>query len=225
MSAAVRRLFSLCKNLHVLPPKRAFRSTVSNLSAAIGSSTRSTIAAVVNDSGERMLKVSWEDGEHSLYPHIFLRDNCQCPACFHPDTLSRQLNTTYTVDFNIRPSDIKHDVTNDLITVMWPDNHRSVFSATWLRERVFPKDWDSIKDCTGLKDHQPVAWKRNDIADSLPFMEYKDICEDETALFKHLENLLTLGLSIVRNAPRDKTVLSHLAKLMSYTIVRKTNYG
>ena len=226
MAATIQRLFSRCKTFHAAQYTHVFRKTVMNLSAsALMNDRANTITAVENDFNERMVKVSWGDGEHSLYPHLFLRDSCQCPACFHPDTLSRALHTPRDVDFNIKPSDVTHDTANDVVMVTWPDDHRSVFSASWLRERIFPKDWDSIEDCTGLKNHQPVPWEQSDIADRLPFVEYQDICEDDAALFEHLENLLTLGLSIVRNAPKDKTVLPHLAKLMSYTIVRDTNYG
>ena len=229
MAVVIKRFISCSKMIHMAQLRSLFCNTLSlrNLSATCvkKSNSNATITSVKNNSSERMLQVTWVNGEHSLYPHLFLRDNCQCPVCFHPDTLSRLLNTTKAVDFEIKLSDVTHDIANNSVRITWPDQHCSVFPATWLQKRIFPKDWDSTEDCTGLKDYPPVAWKRNDIADSLPFVEYKEICESEMALFKHLENLLTFGLSIVRNAPKDKSVLVHLAKLMSYTIIRESSYG
>ena len=40
---------------------------------------------------ERLLEVVWEDGERSLYPYTWLRDNCQCPACTLQSAQARSL--------------------------------------------------------------------------------------------------------------------------------------
>lgn len=35
--------------------------------------------------------VHWEDGSKSLYPSVWLRDNCQCPDCFLHSAKARKL--------------------------------------------------------------------------------------------------------------------------------------
>ena len=172
-----------------------------------------------------MLNVSWLDGRNSSYPHIFLRDNCQCPKCFHPVTKSRQLDIVEEVDLDITPQSVSHDKNTDTVEVTWPDNHVSKYSAEWLGERIFPEDVESIVDSTGLKDFQQIPWKSVDIVDCLPFVDYQAIISDDEALLKHLENLLTIGLSIIKNAPKDLTALPMMANKMASSIVRKTNYG
>ena len=69
---------------------------------------RNNIINIEDNQDDRLLKVTWEDGEEHLYPHLFLRDHCQCPDCFHPATKSRRLNTVETVDIGIQISDVKY---------------------------------------------------------------------------------------------------------------------
>ena len=52
----------------------------------------SSIKHVNDDKKKSMIHINWNNGEDSSYPHIFLRDNCQCEQCFHPHALSRKLN-------------------------------------------------------------------------------------------------------------------------------------
>ena len=47
---------------------------------------------------DQMLKIIWNDKETCEFPHIFLRDNCQCPACFHPVAKSRLVDTVKAID-------------------------------------------------------------------------------------------------------------------------------
>ena len=61
------------------------------------------ISEIEIDASQKMLNVSWLDGRNSSYPHIFLRDNCQCPKCFHPETKSRQLDIMEKVELDKTP--------------------------------------------------------------------------------------------------------------------------
>ena len=54
----------------------------------------------------RMVEARWEGGETTVYPYIWLRDNCQCHTCFHPYTLAR--NTLMSkVPANAEPQEMK----------------------------------------------------------------------------------------------------------------------
>ena len=65
-----------------------------------------TITKTELDSTHRCLEVTWNDGEQTSYPYIWLRDNCQCSACFHPGTMSRRL-LFQNVDFNVMPQNVE----------------------------------------------------------------------------------------------------------------------
>lgn len=49
--------------------------------------------------------VHWEDGSQSLYPSVWLRDNCQCPDCFLHSAKARKL-LLENLDVNIEAKDI-----------------------------------------------------------------------------------------------------------------------
>lgn len=59
---------------------------------------------------KRMVEVQWEGGGHSLYPFIWLRDNCQCPMCTLESAQARKLLMS-DVDVNTGVDSV--DVTND----------------------------------------------------------------------------------------------------------------
>lgn len=59
---------------------------------------------------DRMVRVDWEDGGHSLYPFTWLRDNCQCPMCRLDSAQARKLLMS-EVDVNTGVNSL--DVTRD----------------------------------------------------------------------------------------------------------------
>uniref|UniRef100_A0A8D3BQB0 Butyrobetaine (gamma), 2-oxoglutarate dioxygenase (gamma-butyrobetaine hydroxylase) 1 n=1 Tax=Scophthalmus maximus TaxID=52904 RepID=A0A8D3BQB0_SCOMX len=84
---------------------------------------------------ERLVEVEWDDGGHSLYPLTWLRDNCQCPLCTLQSAQARQLLIT---DLDIHSGIHSVEVINDnKVSVVWPDQHTSVFDAEWLKKRCF----------------------------------------------------------------------------------------
>ncbi|MFV0543440.1 MAG: gamma-butyrobetaine hydroxylase-like domain-containing protein [Marinicella pacifica] len=36
-------------------------------------------------------QVFWKGGGSDVYPYLWLRDNCQCPNCFHPIAFARMV--------------------------------------------------------------------------------------------------------------------------------------
>ena len=184
-----------------------------------------SISRVEDDKNTRLLKVQWENGKDNLYPHLFLRDHCQCPECFHPDSKSRKVTLYRTVDLGITINDVTYDAKDDIIEITWPDGHKSRFTAEWLKSRYFPRKGEPFKSRIGLDTVQRVAWNASEIRENTPFVDFREIESDEKALKKHLENLLRYGLSIVRNAPQDFSVLQKMADLMALSVIKHTNYG
>lgn len=50
--------------------------------------------------GTHLLQVLWHSGEESLYPAIWLRDNCQCSDCYLDSAKARKL-LVEALDVNI----------------------------------------------------------------------------------------------------------------------------
>lgn len=75
-------------------------------------------------------------GEPLQFPSVWLRDNCQCSACFHVNTKSRQTNwKRANVESRIRS--INGGYEKNALTIDWQDNHKSTFTLDWLQDRDF----------------------------------------------------------------------------------------
>ena len=173
---------------------------------------------------DRFVRVSWDAEKQCDFPHIFLRDNCQCPECFDSSSKQRALNTVKDIDFNVKPKNILVDSATNELVVTWPNDHESVFSGDWLLKRKFPDSDNEIKPMY-LHGLETKLWPDN-FQENLPFVEYDALINDDNSLIKHIENLVTLGLSIVRGAPKTPDILSDvMAKRMSMGYSKTTHYG
>ena len=66
-----------------------------------------TIATNVNANVEdATLDVTWRDDSVDKYPFVWLRDNCQCERCFHPNTKSRLVLMQYQ-DIDAKPTHVE----------------------------------------------------------------------------------------------------------------------
>jgi len=74
-----------------------------------------TITKTQLNSTERRLEVTWNDGEQTSYPYIWLRDNCQCSVCFHAPTATRRVHF-HNTDFNVMPQNV--EVMSDLQSII-----------------------------------------------------------------------------------------------------------
>uniref|UniRef100_A0A8C5CCB9 Butyrobetaine (gamma), 2-oxoglutarate dioxygenase (gamma-butyrobetaine hydroxylase) 1 n=1 Tax=Gadus morhua TaxID=8049 RepID=A0A8C5CCB9_GADMO len=84
---------------------------------------------------ERLLEVVWGDGERSLYPYTWLRDNCQCPACTLQSARARSLLFSQ-LDVHTGLQEVRLAGDNQ-VSILWPDHHVSRFELQWLRRRCF----------------------------------------------------------------------------------------
>ena len=222
----LRKLLQNGSKLFTVSQHNLRRNLHTSLSAFANNITR-----IKDNEKQRLVKITWEDGKENLYPHLFLRDHCQCAECFHPATKSRRLDTVRTVDLGIKISDIKFekdgDGEGDKVTITWPDHHTSVFYGDWLLSRALPKPRSdsNYQNSTGLLEFSKIQWDRDTIKGQIPYVDYEQLTNDDAELKKHIEHLFQYGFSIIKNAPKDFNVLSTLAKLMCLSVVTKTNYG
>ena len=176
------------------------------------------------ETNDECIEVQWDDQTSCKFPHLFLRDNCQCPLCFHASSQQRLLDVVNTVDVDIRASDVRHNTVDDVVLIRWPDNHESMLEGDWLRDRLFPKSWREAKPYT-LYGIEQKPWSSYTMKKNLPFVEWEDLMSSDEALLTYLENLFVYGLSILRNAPRESGVLNQLPQRASLGYLKKTHYG
>jgi gamma-butyrobetaine dioxygenase len=58
--------------------------------------------------GSHLMQVLWHDGAESLYPSVWLRDNCQCSECYLGSAKARKL-LLEALDVNISIKDLTFD--------------------------------------------------------------------------------------------------------------------
>ncbi len=88
---------------------------------------------------ENTIRVSFVAGqakEELEFPCAWLRDNCQCPECFHPVSRARHL-LLRDVPPDVRPERAEVSPGGASLRVTWPGGHRSEYPREWLEERAF----------------------------------------------------------------------------------------
>ncbi|KAF7245630.1 Gamma-butyrobetaine dioxygenase [Varanus komodoensis] len=97
--------------------------------------THAAIQKVEALEANQFVCVHWEDGSQSLYPSVWLRDNCQCPDCFLGSAKARKL-LLENLDVNIGTKNVT-SIDRKKVYIIWPDDHTSEFEAEWLKKRCF----------------------------------------------------------------------------------------
>jgi DUF971 family protein len=70
---------------------------------------------------DRSLTLDWGDGTSSDFHHIWLRDNCACAECKHPDAWERVLDNV-ELDLEVRPESVAFDKS---LEITWEDGHKT----------------------------------------------------------------------------------------------------
>ncbi|XP_075423404.1 gamma-butyrobetaine dioxygenase isoform X2 [Ascaphus truei] len=165
----------------------------------------------------RFVCVRWEDGSQSLYPFVWLRDNCQCQECFLPSARARH--------FPMEKLDVNTGVRSVALTdthkvcVTWPDEHRSEFDAQWLKKRCFSKhSREEMQEELFAPDHQ--YWG-SDL--QIPTMSYEDVLTSDESAYQWLCALRKVGVVLLDGAPAKQGELVTLGKRIGF--MRLTFYG
>jgi alpha-ketoglutarate-dependent taurine dioxygenase/DUF971 family protein len=154
-----------------------------------------------------------DDGQRSAFPAFWLRDNCPCGECVHPQTRERVLDT-FSLDPDVEPVAVK--ASGDFLSIDWSDGHRSEYPMAWLRDhRPDQRAPDSALAA-------PRLWDAN-LGTSLPEFEYDEVVSDDDALLRFAETVWTDGIAFVRNAATTEATLRDLAHRVGP--IRPTNFG
>lgn len=160
------------------------------------------------------------DGENSVeFNFVWLRDNCQCEECLHPQTGERTLVTS-EIPNNIAPIASFADSGN--LTVMWNDKqHQSKYCFDWLRQYL---PGDDIANSSAYCDSaigENQLWN-SELQDKLPTFDYDDLRKNDLVLLDWCEAIRDIGLVITRNAPTEKGEIERFAEHVAF--IRETIY-
>ncbi|KPP61627.1 gamma-butyrobetaine dioxygenase-like, partial [Scleropages formosus] len=166
---------------------------------------------------DRQLKVQWEDGSNSLYPLVWLRDNCQCPQCMLQSAKARSLHLSQ-LDIHTGVDRVLVKEPNKL-SVVWPDQHASEYDADWLKKRCFsPAARQAMREELFLNER--VYWGSEL---RIPSAIFQEVLEDDKAALDCFTALRRVGIVYLKGAPREQGEVAKLSKRIGF--LRLTFYG
>ena len=172
-----------------------------------------------------MLHVTWNNNSMNRYPLAYLRDNCQCSECFHESTYQRSFDTVGKLDLKILPENYDVRLDGKEIVIAWPDGHVSVFDSDWLHSRrlVDANDDPSSVMLPNLNKEGVEFWNTETLQGKVPKLDFKDLMEDDGALFDWLKILHSVGIALVVNTPLEVEQAEKLCDRVGY--FKTTHYG
>jgi gamma-butyrobetaine dioxygenase len=158
------------------------------------------------------LTVTWGDGSTSTFHHLWLRDNCPCPACRHQSVPERLIETLSIPD-DIAPSSV--EVADGGLVLVWPDSHRSVFPERWLSDHCYDGGRRPSADRREL--WAPGA------TEEPPEVAYDAVMSSDDELLRWLLETDRFGVTLVRDAPTVPGTVAGLAERIAF--LRNSNFG
>ncbi|XP_054926609.1 gamma-butyrobetaine dioxygenase-like isoform X5 [Dermacentor andersoni] len=149
--------------------------------------------------GAQTVKVIFSDDEACEVNYIWLRDNCNCSHCIHPDSKQKLVDTA-GLDYNVRP--VSMEVSPDgSLEVTWGDSkgtHHSSYNPLWLYRNARSYMMNADAD----ENHCPlppmVFWDRVSIWKSFPEVAYKEFMDTDDGLYRWLDCMHKYGVVLLR---------------------------
>nr|XP_033783768.1 gamma-butyrobetaine dioxygenase [Geotrypetes seraphini]XP_033783769.1 gamma-butyrobetaine dioxygenase [Geotrypetes seraphini] len=166
---------------------------------------------------ERFIRIFWKDGSQSLYPFVWLRDNCQCPGCFLHSAKARKFSVE---DLNVNTG-VKNVILSNTrqISVLWPDEHISEFDAEWLKRRCFSKE--SRAEIQEELFSPACRYWGSDL--QIPVLSYEEVLRSDEGALKWITTLKKFGIVLLDGVPAAQGELITLGKRIGF--MRLTFYG
>ncbi|CAG8545466.1 8869_t:CDS:2 [Paraglomus occultum] len=160
------------------------------------------------------------------YSYIWLRDNCQCSECLHPDNKQR-LHSSADVPLDIKPLSVT--TTDNGITIVWDkllrkqsDDelfHQSTYEFSFLKHY-------SSRNATISKrrnDLTQVVWDGALMKEKNIWVDCHEYMNSDKTLLAVLKQLWSYGLAFLYNVPtRDQEIVKIVTRIGS---LKNTFYG
>ena len=160
------------------------------------SSVARTVSGI--NKGDKSILVNWnkEKDVWSKFHFNWLRDNCPCPKCKHPELKQRLLDTLE----DATPS--KVDVEGkDAVEVEWRDGHRSQYSHDWLLTNSYCHNNISVIKPPPAPKRKITLWDRDTVPDPPPEVNYHDVMADDKGMLALLQKVYQYGYCFILDTP------------------------
>jgi alpha-ketoglutarate-dependent taurine dioxygenase/DUF971 family protein len=167
------------------------------------------------DRQQRQLILTWGDGHHSGFHHIWLRDNCTCSECGDRSGGHRYLELG-SIDPDITPIEVSVDGSGSLQIKWAGDNHRSSYPASWLRANCYSVE------AIAERRHQPTLWD-SQLNNKIQNWDYTEIITNSATRLKMFQLINDYGFALIDGVPTEQDQIENLAAIFGF--IRQTHYG
>ncbi|ESP03720.1 hypothetical protein LOTGIDRAFT_237554 [Lottia gigantea] len=176
----------------------------------------STIKSVTKLKDGKLLEIEWNSGGKHRYHSIWLRHNCHCPDC-KLVVSGQQTVAIETIPSSITVQDI--DISDDKVMKMvWKEGdvtHKGYIPTDYLKcYRYSGNALAEKSEAENIKFSTDTA---------IPEIDFKDVMETDTGLYKWLKLLGERGLCLVKNVPTISNQIREVIERVCY--IQHTIYG
>ena len=162
--------------------------------------------------GPRGITIDWDDGHVSEFHFSWLRDNCRCSACWHPQAQER-LFDALAITSELIPSAVRNDSEGTLI-IDW-DGHESIYDPTWLRQHCYSASERAKRMVV------PILWNST-LAANPPKVSYESIMSGDAGLANWLKLISEYGFALMHGGPAMPGEIANVVQKIAN--LRATNY-
>jgi gamma-butyrobetaine dioxygenase len=189
-------------------------ATEPSMADLAGLRTDRTPTAVSWDSSH--LTLNWDDGRHTTFAALWLRDNCACPKCRHPQALERTFMFIDHAEPSITQATLLPGHVLEVQFSAGGESHVSQYAKGWLRAH------DLAELAMRAQRYRRRTWDRT-IRDRLTQVSFADYMHGGGALRTWLEALKTDGIVLLREVPQESGKLVEVARRIGP--IRASNFG
>ncbi|RPD61031.1 mitochondrial protein [Lentinus tigrinus ALCF2SS1-7] len=165
---------------------------------------------------DKKVVLGWDTTTYSRYHHIWLRDHCRCPQCFHAHTKQRLVNT-FEIPPEVKPIHVESKPEG--LEVQWPSSHphTSLYPWSWLRYNSYDPPMKRAEK------PEKILWGSK-ILQSPPTITYEEaMASDDRGLFRWLSNVDKFGFCFISGVPPTPEATEELSRRIGF--IRETQYG
>ena len=171
--------------------------------------------------GPRSLHIHWDDGHVSTFHYVFLRDNSPQSRDDH----GQRFHDASDIQVDVHPWSVKI-LDDGGLEILWAHaEHRSYYSATWLRSYCYSTPFQTLTSFkgSGTRTSQPELWTGRVVNKHMLTVSFDELMGNSFRKRNWIELLLDFGVSILRGVGTNPIDIEKAVTFLGN--IRETHYG
>lgn len=155
---------------------------------------------------------------------MWLRDNCQCPECYHPETHQRLVDVL-KISADLRPKLVELDDRVETekssictaLKVEWEDGHQSVYPLLWLQHHTYESQSEKPHLEAPPGGGVGLTLWGKEISEAPPVVTYERFMKDDQTFLEWSDKVDQYGFCFIDGIPLEtrysKQVLERIGVL------------